>query len=207
MLCGIYRSSVQNTTVFLGVATMTKSAASWQDIKRELKDFSSAGLLAIIADLYKLNKTNQNFLRTRFLRSADALLPYKAAIRKAVCPDPGRNQRLRLAEGRQAIRDYKKALGDAEGLLELMVHFVECGNEFTRAYGDIDEPFYISVETVFENAVRLLLAEKNTALYDAFTPRLQAVVDMSDCVGWGYHESLERIFEEFEEAVAAAGTT
>lgn len=182
---------------------MTKTTASWQDIKQELKDFSSACLLAVIADLYKLNKTNQNFLHARFVRSADVLLPYKTAICRAVCPTLERDQDLRLSEGRKAIRDYKKALGDAEGLLELMVYYVECGNDFTLRYGDIDEPFYASVESVFDDAVKLLLAERSTALYDAFAPRLQTVVKESDCIGWGYHDAMKDMFGELEAGFAA----
>lgn len=57
---------------------------------------------------------------------------------------------MSLSTGKAAISAYKKTINDTEGLLELMVFYVECGNKFTVDYGDIDEQCYYSIETMFE---------------------------------------------------------
>ena len=182
---------------------MIKNASSWQDIKKTIKEFDNASLLQIIADLYKLNKNNQHFLHARFAQSTDMLLPYKAIIRRAVCPEVERNQDLRLSDGRRAIRDYKKASGNAEGLLELMVYYVECGNEFTLSYGDIDESFYYSVESVFDDAVKLLITtSNNNELFDKFMPRLRTVVQRASGMGWGYYDAMAEMLSELKSAFA-----
>lgn len=66
------------------------------------------------------------------------------------------NQPVKLSAARKAISDYRKAVGDAEGLAELMSFYAECGIEYTVAMGDIDEPFYISVEKVFLEGLKML---------------------------------------------------
>ena len=79
---------------------------------------------------------------------------------------------MRLAAGRKAISDYKKANGDLRGLLTLMVFYVQCGNDFTLKFGDIDETFYDSQCSMVEGIKDRLLNEQDEALAAEFLPRL-----------------------------------
>jgi hypothetical protein len=36
------------------------------------------------------------------------------------------------------VTEYRKAAGDPDGMLELMIYYVECGTACTADYGDID---------------------------------------------------------------------
>jgi len=106
--------------------TTRKKKPTWSDLKRQLVDLDRRALLGLIQDLYTASKNNQAFLHARFALGEDALNPYKATIDRWVCPDVMRNQDISVAKAKQAISEYKKAIGCPEGLAELTVFYCEC---------------------------------------------------------------------------------
>jgi hypothetical protein len=54
-----------------------------------------------------------------------------------------------IGRSEDAIDRYSKAIDDVKGGTELMIFFVECGNNFTLGYGDIDDDFYDSVLLIY----------------------------------------------------------
>lgn len=73
-----------------------------------------------------------------------------------------------------------------------MIYYVELGTEFTNTYGDVDLPFYNSLLSVFEKAVKA--CEGDEQLHVQFSERLFDVVEDSDRVGWGYHDGLTDLY-------------
>jgi hypothetical protein len=57
---------------------------------------------------------------------------------------------------RKAITDYRRATKDIPGTLNLMLTYVEQGTRFTSEYGDFEESFYNSMESVFSEATKLV---------------------------------------------------
>ena len=53
------------------------------------------------------------------------LKPYKASIDRWLWPNVIKNQDTSVAKAKKTITDYKKAIGQAEGLAELMVFYCE----------------------------------------------------------------------------------
>ena len=102
-----------------------KSLPTWTDVKAKLADFDRAALLDLIHNLYAAHKENQLFLHARFGLEKDVLEPYKEIIDRWLWPDVLRNQDTSVARAKQAISDYKKAVGDPAGLAELMVFYCE----------------------------------------------------------------------------------
>jgi len=96
----------------------------------------------LVADLYRLSNENKTFLHTRFEVGDDPLGPYKQTIEKCMYPDVYGNSPIQVSKAKRAISSYSKALGDPIGEAELMTFFVECDNNFTLDFGDIDEAFY-----------------------------------------------------------------
>jgi hypothetical protein len=125
-------------------------------------------------------------------KSVDILKPYKTIIQKSLYQSF--NNSLSLSTGKAAISAYKKAVNDADGLLELMVFYVECGNKFTVDYGDIDEQFYYSIETMFEKAVKIIKND-NQQTIDMYLPRLITIVRTADEVGWGYYDHMSEVLQ------------
>ena len=59
-----------------------------------------------------------------------------------------------IGRAEDAIKRYSKSIDDVKGETELLVFFVECGNNFTLSYGDIDDEFYDSVLLMYEKAIQ-----------------------------------------------------
>src|SRR5262249_24337864 len=120
--------------------TTTKTRGpSWSDVKESLASLSTSELIRLIASLYGLSKGNRDFLHARFAVGNDPIGPYKKIIDDCMYPDVFKNKPIQISTAKKAISEYSKAIGDAKGEAELMTYFVECGNQFTVDYGDIDE--------------------------------------------------------------------
>ena len=60
-----------------------------------------------------------------------------------------------------------------------MLHYVEVGIEFTNTYGDIDSPFYSSMENMYFDAADFI---KSHNMENLFQVRLyKMVLDTQDC--------------------------
>ena len=75
-----------------------------------------------------------------------------------------------------------------------MVYYIEQGNECTLDYGDIDERFYASIESMFEEVLKHL-KKSTTEVVARFLPRLRKVVKEADGIGWGYYDYLADAIE------------
>lgn len=157
-----------------------------------VRNLSRDELIGLVTELVNLRKENKAYIEAKFAGPSElpaALEHYKKIIEKEFFPERG-DPKMRLAVAKKAIRDFKKATNCIEGILELMVFYVEAGTKFTNAYGDIDEQFYTSMESAFEEVIETLNRTKDAELTRKFRPRLKAVVESTEGIGWGYHDSL-----------------
>ncbi len=106
------------------------------------------------------------------------------------------NEPLRLGTARKAISEYKKAVGDPIGVLELSIYFIEAGHRFTLDFGDIDEQFYDSLESMFDKVLKMVMQFDQT-LIDKYFPRLLSLTKEVSGIGWGHYDYL---ISELEEA-------
>ena len=177
------------------ISRMKKSKITWQDVKSILIKKDNVELLKLIGDLYSLDNKNKTFIHARY-SFIEPIKPYKEIILKSLYPDFMRNEQLRLGAGRKAISEYKKAVGDPIGVLELSIYYIECGHKFTLEYGDIDEPFYDSLESMFDRVLKIL-KQFNQTIIDKYFPRLLSLTKEVSEIGWGYYDYL---ISELEEA-------
>lgn len=103
--------------------------------------------------------------------------------------------KLRLAEAKKAITDFKKLCHDEAKIIDVMIYYVELGVEFTSDYGDINAPFYNSLISMFASIVDLL-NQKDASLTKTFRDRLEDIVHASEHIGWGLGISIEELFME-----------
>ena len=170
---------------------------TWNDVKAILVEKEKSELLKLIADLYSSSAENKSFIHSRYSVSGQTLEPYKGIISESLYPDVYKNKPIRLSIGKKAISDYYKATKDKAGQLELMVHYLETGNQFTIKFGDIDEQFYSSLETMFEKILTLLRKESRD-VRDKYFSRLKDVVSSARNIGWGYYDYISDIFGKYE---------
>lgn len=143
---------------------MSQKQPSWKDIKPVLAEFSATQLRGVLQDLYRFSAENKAFFHSRFLSDKadnDYLKPYKLRIQRAVHPKEPWKQDFKLADGRKAISEFKKANGNLRDTLSLMLYYVACGNDCTLEFGDIDAPFYDSLEAMFGRLVETLIKQKD----------------------------------------------
>lgn len=172
-----------------------KNVPCWSDVKTKLSDFDRAGLIALVQDLYAANKDNQAFLHARFALGGDVLKPYKATIDRWLWPDVFKNQDTSVAKAKKAVSDYKKAIGQPEGLAELMVFFCERAAGFSDDVGLQDEGYFDALVRMFEQALKVIRAlpeNQRTELHR----RLDAVRRISHNFGYGVGDDMDDLLAE-----------
>ena len=169
-----------------------KTTPSWSDVKARLADFDRAGLIGLVQDLYAASKDNQAFLHARFALGDDPLRPYKATITQWINPADYRKP-LSVAKAKKAISDYKKALGQPEGLAELTVFYCEEVFDFLAGCGMDDDGFYEALERMFEQALKYVLALPE-ARRAPFLARRERVRVLGQDVGWGVGDSFNDVW-------------
>lgn len=174
-----------------------KNSASWRDVKARLADFDRAGLLGLLQNLYVANKDNQAFLHARLSLGDDVLKPYKLTINRWLWPDVLKNQDTSVAKAKKPITDYKKAIGQPEGLAELMVFYCERASGFSHEFGMDDAGYYSALVRMFEQALKTI-----ASLDDAQRPPLWDRLDTvrSTCHNFGYG-----VGDEMDDLLAAYG--
>jgi hypothetical protein len=180
-----------------------KKSTGWHSVRQRLNDWSKPALIALVKDLYEASPDNRDFLHARFQAEENAgaaLEKYRRKIVEQFFPARG-DGKLKLGEARKAIRDYRKATGNLEGTIDLMLTYVENGTEFTQEFGDINEPFYNSLESVLNEMAQLLLRD-GTELYPRFRERVQRLATHADGIGWGYGDALRDQVYHLENELA-----
>ena len=170
-----------------------------KEIRSAVRESKPDVLTKLVIDLYELSAENRTFVETRLALTGDPLAPYKERIDEALYPDAFSRKPIRVAEARRAVAAYNKAAGDHDGLLELMIYYVERGTACTVDYGDIDEQFYSSLESMYDRFLNALETTGPEAK-SSYRRRAQAVVDQARGIGWGFYDYLaDRFAQAFPE--------
>jgi hypothetical protein len=178
------------------IQRQSKSQPKWTDVKGKLASFDRTGLLGLVQDLYAAHPDNRTFLHTRFGLGEDVLEPYKQTLDRWLWPDPFRKQDASVAKAKQAISNYKKAVGDPTGLAELMVFYCEQASGFASDVGYQDESYFDALVRMFEQSV----ATANTLpadTRDALIARLDRVRSISHKCGYGVGDDMDSILAKY----------
>jgi hypothetical protein len=183
----------------------TKKQGGWSAIRQQLATWEKPALLTLLKDLYEVAAENRDFIHARSKtgeRGGEVLEKYRSRIKEQFFPARG-DGKLKLGEARKAIRDYRKATGNLPGTAELLMTYVENGTRFTHEYGDIDERFYDSVESALDELAALLRGEAR-GMYPQFRNRLARVEQMTDGIGWGFHDFVGDVVAQLEEELGGS---
>ena len=182
-----------------------KKPAGWTAIRQHLTTLDKPALVALLKDLYEANSGNRDFLQARCQAEESggaALESYRKKIVEQFFPSRGMFGKLKLGEARKAIRDYRKATGNVPGTAELLMTYVEKGVEFTNEYGDIDERFYSSIESALDELAALLRTHEG--LYPQFADRLDKVEQLTDGIGWGFHDFIAGVASQLKDELSSS---
>ena len=172
-----------------------KPSPSWRDVKAKLADYDRGGLIELVHDLYRASKDNQTFLHTRLALGDDMLKSYKATIDRWLWPDMSKNQDTSVAKAKKAIADYKKAVGQPDGLAELIVFYCERGAGFGNDIGLQDEGYFDALVRMFGQALKTIVALPDVARL-SFLERLKEVRRISHNFGYGVGDEMDELLSE-----------
>lgn len=178
----------------------TQKPGGWSAARQHLASWDKPALLALVKDLYDAAAGNRDFINARCQAEdsgGEVLETYRSKVVEQFFPKRGFGK-LKLAEARKAIRDYRKATGNLAGTAELLMTYVENGAKFTHDYGDIDERFYSSVESALDELAALLRGEARD-LFPQFRERLAQAEQMTDGIGWGFHDFIADVVGQLED--------
>ena len=163
------------------------------ELKKELRKKTQNELVEEIAHLYKKFSNVKEFYQASFFSNDSAILEkYKQIVQNEFIPN-GRSHfpKMRASVARKAISDYKKISCSNAGIADIMLTYVESGVSCTTEFGDIDEPFYNSMESMYESALKYMVKER---LFHEFQDRVRAIVKNTSQCGWGFHDQLSDLY-------------
>jgi len=175
------------------VSVEKKAPTGWALARQQMKSWSRPALLALIKDLHDASAENRDFLLARFQAEdagGEALEGYRTRIVEQFFPRRGFGK-LKLAEARKAIRDYRHATGNVAGAIDLMLTFVESGTKFTREFGVVETTYYSRLASMM-NEMSGLLCNEGVELYPRFRGRIRQLASHADHIGWGYGDYLRK---------------
>jgi len=158
------------------------------ELKKILKELSKEELSKDIVDLFKKNEFVKDYYISKY--EADdclsILIKHKDIIENEFFPKKG-DGKGRLSVAKKAITEFKKLSSNKAQIADLMIFYVETGVNYTNSYGDIDEAFYYSMESMYEQAINFIEANK---LKKQFKDRCLRIVNETEGIGWGFHDQL-----------------
>jgi hypothetical protein len=101
-----------------------------------------------------------------------------------------------VSQAKRAISDYKKAVGDPEGLAELMVFYCEQAAGFCSDVANDDEGFFDALVRMFEQALKLANA-LSVDRRDDLVARLDRVRAISHEFGYGVGDDMDFLLSKF----------
>jgi hypothetical protein len=173
-----------------------KSQPTWTDIKAKLASFDRTQLLRLVQDLYAAHKDNQTFLHARLGVGDDILKPYKETIDRWLWPDVFRKQDTSVAKAKQAISNYKKAVGKPGGVAELMVFYCERAAGFCSDIGNEDETYFAALVRMFEQALTVANTLPSSGR-NALFARLERVRGISQRFGYGVGDDIDFVLTKY----------
>ncbi len=172
-----------------------QKAPNWKDIEKKISKFEKTEFTELLRDLYHLSPENKTFFLTRFSIGEDTPATYRRIIQNAMNPEIEEGHDLEIEKAHDAIKRFTKAVDDPHGEADLRIYYVECGNNFTLSYGDIDGDFYDDILQMYEYAIETVL-ELPKKDRKAFKTRLHDIMESADGIGWGYSDGLCELYNK-----------
>lgn len=166
------------------------------ELKKRMKGMTQEEMLALLCRVYKGSKQAQAIVDVALCgdaAEAELLSGYKKRVHTAFW-----GSRFSLKEARAAVLEFNRVAQNLENAAELMLFYVECGVAYTLEYGDIDERFYMSVESMFDNFVAALNAMDTADFYQRNADRIRKVCTDVECVGWGFPVELMESYAQIK---------
>ncbi len=170
---------------------------SQREFEKHIAQLQPEELVAELGKLFKKFKDVQHYYQMEFgdkdSRSG-VLEAYKKTIMAQFYSTNGNPKSPKASQLRKILSDFKNIAVFQSDLVDLILYRVECAVDFTNDFGDIDMVFYESAGNAFEQATKIIEAEK---LEEQFIERCQQIVFNTHGIGWGFHDDLLSVYVEY----------
>ncbi|MGZ8218903.1 DUF6155 family protein [Methylomagnum sp.] len=161
------------------------------ELKAHLMSLDQQSLVAEVTELFQKFPVVKDYYETKLGSDGPAVLEkYKAIVTNQFFPKRGFGK-AKLSVARKAVNDFKKLSKSPADTADIMLHYVEQGSRFTNEYGDIGESFYISMESMYEDALRFIVKH---GLIEDWRDRCEAIIKNAT-EGRGFRDGLEASYE------------
>jgi hypothetical protein len=171
---------------------------SMKKFKDYLKTQETEYLIDELSTLYKTFEVVREFYTSRIEPSnAEKVIEkYKQILEEQFCLRSAKWDfpELNYTVARKAISDFKKINANPAAVIDLQLTYVEYGVKCTLAYGDIDERFYNSMESMFRKTLKDM---EEYALLDQFEKRCLTIQQKTRDLGWGFGDAVTELCEEY----------
>ena len=167
-------------------------------LKSKLKNYTNEQLTSLLVELAKECPQAKEFLTAKYSTAENIqglLEKYKQKVQHEFYPKRGFG-RLNLREAKKAISDFKKICKDKAMVIDIMLYYVENCVEFTADYGDINEAFYISAESIYGDVIKAV-NDSGENTYNKFASRLKTVA-FGACEGWGFQDAMLDMYYQLD---------
>ncbi|AIQ61968.1 hypothetical protein PSTEL_01335 [Paenibacillus stellifer] len=162
-------------------------------IRKHLNNLTKEELEAEILNLVKKYPIIQeHYFSVLFPDQEEVLDKYKKIIEKEFGHHKG--EILRYPVMKQAIKDFSNVSTNKGQIAEIMIFTVECGVDFTLSYGDIDEKFYRTISSIYEQALKYIVENQ---LEDKFVDRCNVLMQSSQDIGWGFGDGMMDLYSDY----------
>ncbi|WP_150272347.1 DUF6155 family protein [Paenibacillus tepidiphilus] len=162
-------------------------------IKKHLNNLTREELQSEILNLaIKYPIIQEHYYSVLFPDQEEVLDKYKKIIEKEFSNHKG--EILRYPIVKQAIMDFSNVSTNKEQIAELMIFTVECGVDFTLSFGDIDEKFYRTISSIFEQALKYIV---DNQLEEEFVDTCDELTWSSQKIGWGFGDGMTELYSEY----------
>jgi len=165
-------------------------------LKKYLGNLAKEELVEEIRQLAKRFKQVDEYYKARLEphKAEDTLNVYKKRIKREFFTHSGDPGPLRLSVARKTVLEFAKVQANITYQIDLELLYVEQGLKFTNAFGDIDERFYMSIEGMFERALRNIKKHHLEAL---FIERANKIKKDTREIGWGFGDNIGYLYDEY----------
>ncbi|MDD3013278.1 MAG: hypothetical protein PHC34_06195 [Candidatus Gastranaerophilales bacterium] len=171
---------------------MSKSKESiWPDIEKTLNELDKSDLIILIKDLYGQSTDIEMIIDARFSKNNRRILEnYRKKIIKAFMTGLEPPELPKIKDGMNAIKDYKIATKDLEGVIDLSITYCEQSIDYSNEYCYCEEDIEDGVNDIMQDLKQIIEEDKSGTYLALFREDLLKLYKLAD-------KAEDYMFEEF----------
>ena len=164
-----------------------------KELHKYLKQATKTDLEKEVKMLYaKFKAVKKHYKSTLISNETGNIDSYKAQIRTEYFPKKGIGKGENNASS-QVIKNFKKIATQPKEIIDLLLYRTAVMMEFAAKTGDKNETFYNSLTRSFDEACRIIAAER---LEEVFKTPCENLLNEASAIGWGVYDAMEYSYEQ-----------